>query len=245
MTSYWGSEPLQLGGSRRSPGFAGILTALLLACGLLASHAGIVHADQGTYSGFLGADENYHKLEQVNLSSGDKAMRWISPSLSLANYKQVLIEPAVLYPEPEPTPQVSAETLQQIEEHLTNGIRKRVGEVLQTTDTPAPGVVRIEPAVTGVVIKTQGIKAYEVLPVAAVFGGVKAAAGKRKQDVRVFMEVRLTDSESGELLGMVVRTVEGEPLKGKKEELKLGDVEDNLNTVTDDARASIEDMLVE
>ena len=172
-------------------------------------------------------------------------MRWISPSLSLANYKRVLIEPAVLYPEPEPTPQVSAETLRQIEEHLNKGVRKRVGEVLQLTDTPAPDVVRIEPAVTGVVIKTQGMKAYEVLPVAAVFGGAKAAAGKRKQDVRVFMEVRISDSKSGELLGMVVRTVEGEPLKGKKDELELDDVEDDLNTVTDDVKASIEDMLVE
>ena len=237
------ATPLHENPRRLSTVSGALLATLLLACALLALHSSPSRADDWQYSGFLGANENYQKLEEVKLDSGEKAMRWISPGLILENYKRALVEPVVFYPEPQPGPQVSAETLRQIKEYLTDNLRRRVGEVVQISEAPGTDVARIEPAITGVVVETQGMQAYEVLPVAAVFGGVKAAAGKRKQDVKVFIEVRITDSESGELLGTIVRTAEGKPLKGKKDELEIKDLEENLDTMTDDASAWIADSI--
>ncbi len=187
------------------------------------------------HSGFLGDDAVYARLQEVEIRKGVNGQRWIAPSLNLANYKSVLVADVVLYPEPEPGPQVSADTLQEISSYLTEKLQSKVAAVLKTTDTPGPGVLKMETAVTGVVIKTEGMKAYEVLPVAAVFGAFKASTGKRNRDVRVFVESRFLDSESGELLGAVIRQLEGEDLKGKKDKLTLEDMQASLDELTDDA----------
>jgi len=220
------------------------LTRCMALC-LLLPMAGWSTAADKQFSGFLGPDENYARLQEAELKSGEKEMRWLSPKLNLANYKRVLLEPVGFYPEPEPNERVTAETLQQLQAHLDMRLREQVGEVLTLADSPASEVARIEAAVTGVAIKTQGMKAYEVVPMAAVMGGVKAASGKRKQDVSVFVEVRITDSENGELLGMVVRTVAGKPLKNKKTELKFSDIEADLDTAASDASEAIADSIRE
>ena len=157
----------------------------------------------------------------------------------------MILEPVTFYPELEPSEQVSAETLQQVERHLDARLREKVGDVLTLVDEAGEGVVRVESAVTGVAVETQGMKPYEVVPIAAVMGGVKAATGKRKQDVRVFIEVRITDSVNGELLGMIVRTVQGKPLKNKKDALELKDLESDLDTVASDASDSIASSIAE
>jgi hypothetical protein len=219
-----------------------VLAGILGLSGLLVTSMAI-SADEPEHSGFLGDDAVYAQLQEVEIRKGDKAMRWIGPALNFSNYQSVLVDDVVLYPEPEPGPQVSAETLEQISEYLSAQLKEKIGGVLKLAEAPGPGVVRIEPAVTGVLIKTEGMKAYEIVPVAAVFGGLKAATGKRDRNVKVFVEARLVDSQSGELLGAVLREVKGEDLKGKKDELTLEDVQENLDTVTDDASAGVAGVL--
>ena len=53
------------------------------------------------------------------------------------------------------------------------------------------------------------------------------------------MTVKLLDSESGELVGAVVRQIEGKELKGKKDQLVLADMLDSLNQVSDDAAEAL------
>ena len=74
---------------------------------------------------------------------------------------------------------------------------------------------------TGGSIKKEGMKPYEILPIAAIFGGAKALMGIRDKDVKVFMEVRMVDSVTGERQGSVVRRIKGELLQGKKDQLPL------------------------
>ena len=96
---------------------------------------------------------------------------------------------------------------------------------------------------TGVAVKTESMKAYEVVPVAAIFGGIKAMSGKRDRDVHVFLEARLVDSQSGELIGAVLRRVAGEDLKGKKDQLTLEDMQGSLDQVSDDAAGALGKVL--
>ena len=49
------------------------------------------------------------------------------------------------------------------------------------------------------------------------------------------VEARLLDSESGELIGAVIRQLEGKDLKGKKDMLTLEDMQESLDELTDDA----------
>jgi hypothetical protein len=181
----------------------------------------------------------------VEVRDGREAYRWIGPKLSFANYKSVLVDDVVLYPEPQPNEQVSAETLNEISAYLTERLKAKVGTVLRIVESPGPEVLRLQLALTGVEIKTEGMKAYEVIPVAAIFGAAKAATGTRDRDVYVRGEARLVDSMSGELVGAAMRRVEGEQLKGKRDQLALEDVQENLDEAIEDGSTVIEDVFSE
>lgn len=90
---------------------------------------------------------------------------------------------------------------------------------------------------------SEATRADEVIPLAAVFGAATAATGTRDMDVRVRLEARPVDSVSGELQGMLLRVIEGQQLKGKKEQLSLDDVKENLDTVSDGATTTIEGIV--
>jgi len=189
-------------------------------------------------SGYLGKDI-YAKLEKLETDNNVDAMRWLDPRLNFTNYQKILIDNVVLYPEPVPGPQVSAETLEKIQAYLTQALVAKVSTVVEVTNEPGPGVLRMDTAVTGVEIKTEGMQVYEVVPVAAVFGGVKALTGTRARDVQVFLEVKFSDSQSGEVIGAAIRKIEGRQLEGMKDELELEDMQESLDTAIDDAQREI------
>ena len=169
-------------------------------------------------SGFL---PDYSRLQPVKTGLGKDAMRWLSPDLTREKYHAVLIEPVVLYPKPEATEQVPQATLDDITGYLTTSVRDVVfREVPQSTE-PGPGVVRLQVAVTAVTVGSSGMKPYEFIPAALVLSTAMRAAGQRSQDVKLSVEALLTDSVTGEPLGMVVRHGSGEQLKNAKTPLTL------------------------
>jgi hypothetical protein len=211
-----------------------VLGGLLAILGIASTGAFADKDEKAEVSGYL-APEMYAMLEEVEIKDGRKSKRWIGPKLNFANYKSVLIDDVVLYPKPEPGPQVSEETLYAVRGYLTEKLREKVGAVLTLSQESGPDVLRMQVAITGVEIKTEGMKAYEVMPVAAIFGGLKAATGTRAMEVRVFVESKLSDSVSGEVVGAAVRELEGKNLKGKKDKLSLEDMKESLDIATDDA----------
>ncbi len=81
-----------------------VLLALIL--GACATKTGVVED-----SGFL---RDYSNLRETKDAQGKTIRAWVSPKLTPANYDAILLDPLVFYPEPRPTEQVSAETLQQV-----------------------------------------------------------------------------------------------------------------------------------
>jgi hypothetical protein len=225
---------------KKGVSLGGLLTVLFFT----STAAVAAEDDTGKVSGYLGPDI-YAMLEEVEAHEGFKVKRWIGPKLSFANYKKVLVEPVILYPEPEPGPQVSQETLDKVITYLTEKLSDKIGAVLNLSDEPGPDVLRIQAAITGVTVTTEGMKAYEVVPVAAVFGGLKALTGNRNREVIVFLEIKISDSESGEMVGAAVRRIEGEKLAGKREQLELEHLKGNLDSVGDDAESAIIHMMEE
>ncbi len=195
--------------------------------------------DEAKNSGFLGDDSVYARLQEVEIHKGAKGKRWFAPHLNSENYQSALVDDVVLYPTPEPGPQVSAETLEEIQKYLSSQLHGKIAAVIPSADAAGPGVVQIQTALTGVEVKTEGLHVTELIPVSAIFHGVQAARGKRKEDVQVFVEVKLLDGESGELVGAIVRQIEGKKLKGKKDQLTLADMQDSLNQVSEDAAGAL------
>ena len=64
-------------------------------------------------------------------------------------------------------------------------------------------------AITGVNASNEGMKWYEIIPVAAVVGGVGAVTGHRDQDTELYVEAVLLDPTTNEPVARVVRKVFG------------------------------------
>lgn len=207
---------------------------------LLCTTGAFAQSDSATpNSGFLGGADIYARLQPVKAEHGQDAKRWIDPSLRAGQYTAVLIDPVVLYPKPEPSEDVSAETLDQIRGYLTQELKSHIGGDVTLVESAGPGVLHMEAALTGIVVKPQGLKPRDIVPVAALFTGLKHLAGKSNQEVHVFIEVKFLDGQSGNLEAAAMREVGGKTLHGKKEQLTLDDVKKSLDEASAAGAAAV------
>jgi len=196
--------------------FVVILSALTVGCA-----SNYVTPDE--YSGYL---SDYSKLEQVDTASGGETLRWISHKIVAQKYHSVILEKTILYPEPRPTEQVTSTLLTQFSWSVDKAIESSVGGRFKIVTDPGEGVLHIKPAITGVAHSMEGMKPIEILPIAMVLGVGKMALGTRDQDVDVFLEVAVTDSQTGELLATAVRKGEGKQLENDTEKLSMVHLEE-------------------
>lgn len=186
------------------------------------------------YSGYL---TDYSKLEKVETASGEVTLRWISEKISSKAYHSIILDKTILYPEPKPTKQVSDALLKQFTSSLDKELNSSVQGAFKVVGEPGTGVLQIKPAVTAVAHSMEGMKVMEILPVAMVLGLGKAAAGTRDQDVDVFLEVAVTDSQTGELLATAVRKGRGAQLENDEEQLSMDHLNEMIQAWKTDATA--------
>lgn len=210
------------------------LGTLLLGAALVSGCAS-TQPSQSNYSGWLG---NYDKLQPYTTATGATSMRWIDPALQSGQYNAIMIDPVTYYPAAQPGSQVSQSVLNQIPTYLVNQVRAELGaNNVNVVSQPGPGVLRLTAAITGVDTPTEGMQAYEVLPIAAVWGAAKAATGERAHNTIVYLEAKMTDSQSGKMLGEVVRKGLGENLSDSKAQLDMNHVKPILDGWAKDAAA--------
>lgn len=161
-------------------------------------------------SGFL---PDYSLLKLVKDPSGNTTERWVSPKLSRENYHAIIVDAVGFYPKPQPSSQVSQETLDKISAYLTAVLSDVVLAAVPHTTEPGPGVLRVRTAITAVATGATSLKPYELVPAAFVFSGAMRLAGKRTQELTLSVEGLVVDSVSGEPLLMVVRQGKGEQIK--------------------------------
>ena len=147
-----------------------LLCAALLTMAACSSN----RVDPKDYSGFL---KDYSRLQEAKSPSGDPVMRWIDPKVNVNQYSQVFIEPSQFYPKPQPTPVISAQTLQEITRYFNEALRREMGSVVPLAKGPGPGVIVVRPAITAVSTSNEGLKPYEVIPIALISAGVNTAMG--------------------------------------------------------------------
>jgi len=191
------------------------------------------------YSGFLG---DYSKLQAAKSTDGEPVMRWVSADLKSGHYSQIMLDPVVLYPEPKPSEHVSEQALNTMTMKLEDNLRRELGAELPLVSSPAPQTLRLRVALTGVDISNKGFKPYEIMPIALVVKGALLATGNRTQEVGLFMELEVTDAESGKLLAQVVRKSFGENLSNKDKDLTQQDVDAVLNNWAKNLRTVLHDL---
>lgn len=203
-----------------------ILYVIVAAAAMVACASTPTAPEPEQYSGFL---SDYSRLQEATAADGVPVMRWISPKLTAETYNKVMIDPVQFHPEPQPSEQVNTEVLAQIRDYFDTVLRERMSENYTLVDQPGPGVVRLRPAITGVVTSREALKAYQYLPIGLIFTAAREATGTRPEQVVVAVEAELLDSQTGEQLGAVVRTGTGESLKGSSDQLTLSNVQPVLD----------------
>lgn len=148
---------------------------------------------------------------------GEPVLRYISLRLTSSNYTKVLIEPIQYYPQPKPTENVSAQTLEDIRNYVEEIFRLKVSEKVQVVDQPGPAVARMRVALTAVGVQVEELKPYQYIPVALVLTAGQAAVSGRPQEAALYLEAEMSDSISSERLGIAVRKGTGERLKAVRE----------------------------
>ena len=193
------------------------------------------------YSGFL---SNYNNMEQVTTTSGEKAMRWVSPSWNPNAYDTVVFSRLELYPAPKPDERVNRQTLDELQRYMTAGAKNVLGHKYRVVSTAqaAPAGARVlilRAAITGVSASNEGMKWYEIVPVAAVIGGVGAATGHRDQDTELYLEGELVHARNNQTVARVVRKLFGKTLDNASQPITANDFKVAINKLNSDLQAFV------
>ncbi|MET1070101.1 MAG: DUF3313 domain-containing protein [Pseudomonas prosekii] len=194
-------------------------TLCIASIGVVGCSSKVVEPDQ--YSGFL---KDYSQLKEAKSPSGAEVMRWIDPKLDVSKFTSVYIEPTQLYPKPQPTVKIPQATLNGITGYYDQALKRELGKSLPLAAGPGPGVIVVRAAITAVSSKTEGLKPYEVIPIALVAAAVSTASGIRDQETTLATEAVFLDGSNNSVVAQVVRKGTGKPLDNDSQVLKADDV---------------------
>jgi hypothetical protein len=194
-------------------------TLCVASIGMVGCASKVVEPDQ--YSGFL---KDYSQLKEAKSPSGATVMRWVNPKLDINKFSSVYIEPAQLYPKPQPTVKIPQATLNGVTGYYDQALKRELGKSLPLAAGPGPGVIVVRAAITAVSSKTEGLKPYEVIPIALVAAAVSTASGTRDQETDLATEAVFLDGSNNQVLAQVVRKGTGKPLENDTQVMKADDV---------------------
>ncbi|WP_447790440.1 MULTISPECIES: DUF3313 domain-containing protein [Pseudomonas] len=208
-------------------------TLCIASIGVVGCSSKVVEPDQ--YSGFL---KDYSQLKEAKSPSGAVVMRWMDPKLDINKFTSVYVEPTQLYPKPEPTVKIPQTTLNGITSYYDQALKREVSKSLPLASGPGPGVLVMRAAITAVSSKTEGLKPYEVIPIALVAAAVSTATGIRDQETDLATEAVLLDGGNNKVIAQVVRKGTGKPLENVDQVMKPNDVKNVIDGWASDLHQS-------
>jgi hypothetical protein len=205
-----------------------------LACLLLAGCTSQV-TEREQYSGFL---SSYSDLKEVTTATGEKSLRWVSPSWNPDIYDTIAFRTLEFYPAPKPDERVNRQTLAELQDFMSRKAKLVLGQKYQRVSNAAAASATSHPlilraAITGVSASNEGMKWYEVMPIAAVVGAAQAATGHRDQDTNLYIEAEFIDGKTNQTMAKVVRKVFGSQLENERQKITTKDFKtaiDKMNT---------------
>jgi hypothetical protein len=141
-------------------------------------------------------------------------------------YKKVLLESVSVYSLDAKANRVLAS---KATDYLTAGVRQILEDQGVLAQEPGPTVLRYSMAITGVEKSKEELKAYNLIPVSALFRGAKAATGNLDTYIEAMFEAKMVDSVTGERVIATVRKGIGETEKKSGDELTFDDVKPTLD----------------
>ncbi|MBB2495737.1 DUF3313 domain-containing protein [Aquipseudomonas ullengensis] len=185
------------------------------------------------YSGFL---KDYSQLQPATSASGVPVLRWVAPGLDLNNYPSVMVEKPVFFPKPQPSDQVSQKALDDIAVYLQQAMQRELAGRMQVVDQPNQDTLVLRTAITAVDVSAEGLKFYEVIPIALVAAAASTAIGTRDRDTDIYVEMEALDARTSQPVAKIVRKGHGLDLENKSTQLTVNDLKPALDSWAKDAR---------
>ncbi|MFG0723092.1 DUF3313 domain-containing protein [Pseudomonas sp. GLN_6] len=208
--------------------------ALALSATLLLAGCASQTPTPSQYSGFL---SDYSQLQPAQSASGAPVMRWVSPDFKPENYRSVLVERPLFYPAPTPDAQVSQQTLDEIALYLQQAMRLELAGRLRIVEHPDTDTLVLRSAITAVNLSPEGLKVYEVVPVALLAAAASTAAGTRDLNTEIYVELEVIEARNSQPMARVVRKGHGLQLENDSTQLRLKDIKPALDVWAKDARS--------
>lgn len=208
-------------------------TLCLASLGVVGCSSNVTQPDE--YSGFL---KDYSRLKEAKSPSGAEVMRWVDPTLNVNKYTSVYVEPSQFYPAPQPTAKIPQSTLNGITQYYDQALKREISKSLPLASAPGPGVIVVRPAITAVSSQTEGLKAYEIIPVALVAAAVSTATGIRDQETDLATEAVFIDGQTQDVVAQVVRKGTGKPLENDSQVMTANDVKNVIDGWASDMHQS-------
>lgn len=189
---------------------------------------------QSQYSGFL---SSYEGLEKVKTPSGATVQRWVATGFDVSQYDSVIVQPLSYYPQPRSTDRIDQTTLDALLSQANQQVGGAIAQRLPVVSAQAAGprTLLFRGAITGVAAETQGLRPYEILPIALVLAGAVTAAGERDQNTELYLEGELVEFRSGKPVMRLVRKGFGKTLSDNQQKITAADMRPVIDQLTRDA----------
>ncbi|MCY1398452.1 hypothetical protein D9M71_134840 [compost metagenome] len=190
------------------------------------------------FSGFL---PRYGDLKEEKSPSGEPVLRWMAPGFAPDKYDTVVFNRLEMYPAPKPDERVNMQTLQELQTYTSESAKSTLSsqyKVVSSMQSVPPGsrALVLRAAITGVSASNEGMRWYEVVPIAAVVGATQAVTGHRDQDTELFVEAEFIDAATGQSELKVVRKLFGKTLKNESQEITAEDFKAAIGLMMNDMR---------
>lgn len=194
--------------------FARTASAIVLGVALTACESTATSRLRGAGdSGFL---SDYSQLREVSKSQGRIVREWASPKFVPANYRAIMLDPLIFYPEPVANEHVGADELKKMIAYADAALRQELSVRFNVVKRSGPGVAQIRIAFSSVAAQGEGLQPLQYVPIALVATmASRAAAGGAPQRAFIVAEAEATDSITGEVLGRRVQIATGERLPAR------------------------------
>lgn len=209
------------------------IVPLALLAGVLLAGCASQTTKPEQYSGFL---SDYSQLQPATSASGAPVLRWVAADFDPSRYRSVMVEKPQFYPKPQPSAQVSEATLQQIADYLQQALQRELQGRMVVVDQPDQDTLVLRSAINAVDVSPEGLKAYEVIPIALLAAAATTASGARDMDSEIYVELEALDARTSKAVARVVRKGHGLALENSSTQLTLNDLKPALDTWALDAR---------
>ena len=184
-----------------------LATVLLVAC----SNAPKLATQAMPRSGFL---PNYDVLVPTSTSVPDtRAWRYRKAGVNPGAYTAVMMDP--IYLNQNATKEVSLESINSAKNALQESMIEAVNARgnIRIVTTPGPGVARISVGITGAESSADYLKPWNFTPIGLAMNAAAFAGGVNAKTPALLIESKITDSQSKELLGEGLITVQGDSFR--------------------------------